>query len=183
MVALILAGSLTAIFLLVGVAVADDHRRPRTSLITDLDRQSGRITHMVWARRVNPDECVVSEGTRPVTFPKAVRFRLGNAVSVRLHKDEMPVEFSVKAWRSIRRDGTPRGAGHPVPAVLTPKRRDGETVAWMLQFEPAEAAHTYLQVTAYWRDETGCHPPPDLGSQSAAWSFHIRSRDAVATSH
>jgi hypothetical protein len=176
-------GCLAAIFLLVGVAVADDHRRPQTSLITDLDRQGGQITHMLWARRVNPDECVVTEGSGPVTFPKAVPVTLGNAISVRLHKDEMPVEFSVEAWRSVRRDGTPRGTGDPVPAVLTPQRRDGEIVAWVLQFDPFEAGHTYLQVTAYWRDETGCHPPPDLGSQSASWTFHLRSRDAVATSH
>ncbi|MDQ3641116.1 MAG: hypothetical protein M3450_06540, partial [Actinomycetota bacterium] len=163
--AITIAGSIA----LVGQAVADDHRPPQTSLITDLDRQGGQPTHMRWARRVNPDECVVSDGFGPVTFPKAVPFTLGNAVRVRLHKNEMPVEFSVEAWRSVRGDGTPRGAGHPVPAVLTPKRRDGETVAWTLQFEPSEAGHTYLQVTAYWQDETGCHPPPDLGSQSASW--------------
>lgn len=158
-------------------ARADDHRRPSSALIVSSERQAGRPVHWSWARRVGPDECIVTDAVGPTTFPHALRYGFADeAVFVRLRKDEMPVEYSLEAWRSVRRDGTPRGSSQPVPATLMPHRRDGEIVAWDLHFQPPYlSGHVFLMATAYWPDETGCLSPPDLGSQSASWTFHIRS--------
>lgn len=156
--------------------LADDHRRPSAVLVTTNDRQAGRIISMSWARRVTREECIITDGTSSLTFPRAVRTRPGEVVRVRLKKDEIPTEFAVESWRSVRANGTPRGEPKPIPALLSPRRRDGRIVRWVLRFRLRDGyGHSYLHVTAHWKDETGCHPPPDLGSQYASWSFHVRS--------
>ena len=172
----VLTAVATSVWLLVGSAIGDDHRRPRSVLTTSQAHQKGRIISMSWARRVSVEECVISDGTNSLTFPKAIRSRPGEVVSIRLRKNEMPVEFSIEAWHSVRRDGTPRGSAKSMPAVLSPRRREGRVVAWTVNVPLRDRpGHTFMHVTAYWTDETGCHPPPDLGSQFASWSFHVRS--------
>lgn len=132
---------------------------------------------MSWARRVTLEECNVTFGDAPITFPRALRHPFADSpVFVRLRKDEMPVEYQIEVWRSIRRGGSPRGSSVSIPAALAPQWRDGTIVAWDLQFQPPySSGHLFLMVTAYWPDETNCLPPPDLGSQFGSWTFHMRS--------
>ena len=170
--------AMLAVLLMTSEALADDHRRPSTALVAGSVRQKGRIVGMSWARRVSPSECIVTDGTNGTTFPHPLRYRTADQLSVRLRKDEMPVEYSVEAWRSVRRDGTPRGPSQLVPASMEPHMRDGQTVAWDLRFQsPYQLGHTYLMATAYWPDETNCWPPPDLGSQFASWTFHVKTQN------
>lgn len=159
-------------------AQADDHRRPSSVLISPSDRQAGLLVEYTWIRRIDSDLCNVGYAWGPTTFPRPLRYRLGrDTVFIRLRKDEMPVEHLLEAWSSIRRDGSPRGTSVPVPATLSPHQRDGETVAWDLQFQPpASSEDSFLMLTVHWRDETNCAPEPDLGSQHVSWTFHLKQR-------
>lgn len=168
-----------AIMLLsVAVARAADHRAPRATLRVGDEIRNGRLYHSDgWARKAkDPRFCVATFGTGFPTFGKPIVYPLGEELVIRLHKSAPPVEVEVQTWPRVDEDGMARGTPSPVPWVLRPYV-DGNVRAWELVISPpVTAGHVYLGVGAYWPDEDGCSPPPDLGSQYAAWTFHLVNR-------
>lgn len=158
-------------------ARAHDHRPPKPArLRAGEEVQDGRKIHSYWVRRRRDGNCFITDTFDFTTFPRAIGYEAGTPVAVTLFKPAMPVEWVVQAWRDVDEDGHPRGAPDPVPAVPQPVRRDGETVAWRLELAPPLVdGHMYLQVEAYWTDEEECAPQPDLGTQTATWTFHLRA--------
>ncbi len=87
------------------------------------------------------------------------------------------MEVHVQEWPGVDEHGHADGTPTPVPWVLRPHVVDNEVRAWdVVVTAPPEPGHVYLGVDAYWADEDGCGPPVDLGSQYAAWAFHLLVR-------
>lgn len=136
------------------------------------EEQRGRPTHSSWLRRADEQFCDFSDRFGFPTFGRALRVARGEAVRIRLHKDEPPLEVGLRAWRRVDSNGHPAGDSQPVPVALTPA---GDV--WEIQFVASpDAGHLYLLAEAYWADTEGCAAQPDLGSQYASWTFHANVR-------
>lgn len=161
-------------------ASAHDHRRPPSPrLKAGGEVQEGKNVRMTWLRRYDEKYCDLLDGFGYTTFPKRVlSYDAGDTARVRLKKSAPPLEWWVYAWEDIRRkNGQPKGTAQVIPAAVDAHRRDGQVVAWDIRFVlPPADRHLYILVEAYWADEEGCSSQPDLGSQSAAWSFHLSRR-------
>lgn len=108
------------------------------------------------------------------TFPKPVEGTPGDPAVIRFKKQAPPLETSLKAWREVDHQGQPEGDPIPIPNALLPA--GGGHKAWEIHFLiPPLGEHLYLLAEAYWADEEECSQQPDLGSQYAAWTFHVRS--------
>ncbi len=154
-------------------ATAHDHRPPRTSLQVGGGKQHGQRVHSLWVKRANEKYCDVMDRNGQLTFPPAVRSTATDVGSIVFKKKEMPLEVSLRAWTRVDKDGQPDGEAIPVPHLLLPTEGDA---GWQIRFPlPPSSGHLYLLAEANWADEEGCSPDPDLGSQYAAWSFHVRS--------
>lgn len=100
---------------------------------------------------------------------------MGQEIVVRLHKRAAPLEVEVYKWAGVDDEGNAKGEPTPLPSTLRPVIVSGETRSWEVVIGvPTVGRHLYLGVSAYWADEEGCGGHPDLGSQSAAWTFHLR---------
>lgn len=160
-------------------ASAHDHRRPPAPYLSaGGERQEGKDVRMTWLRRYDEKYCDLLDGFGATTFPKKVlSYDSGDVATIRLKKSAPPLEWWVYAWEEIRRNGQPKGTAQTVPALVDAHRRDGGLVAWDLRFVlPPADRHLYLLVEVYWADEEGCSGEVDLGSQSAAWSYHLLRR-------
>ncbi len=160
------------------VALGDDHRPPRATLRVAGQVQEGRVYHADgWAKRSrDPRYCNVSFATGFPKFRKPLKHSSGEEIVVRLHKPALPVEIEVQRWPRVDEDGHAAGTPVPLPWVLRP-RSGGGGRSWEISvLVPSVDGHLYLGVTAYWADEDGCSPQPDLGSQYAAWTFHLVGR-------
>lgn len=168
-------------FLLVGAlaapAAADDHRPPRATLHTAGEIQKGRIYHADgWSRPTKePGFC---DATFAHGFPKfrsAVSHSPGDEIVVRLHKKAMPLEVEAQRWPRVDEKGHAAGTPTPLPWLLRPHPAQGDVRTWeVVVLPPVVDGHLYLGIGAYWADEDGCTQQPDLGSQYAAWTFHLR---------
>jgi hypothetical protein len=157
-------------------ASAHDHRAPRASLRVAGQVQGGLQYHADgWARQSNePGFCVVTFATGFPKFRKALTLEVGDETVVRLHKKAMPLELEVQRWPRVDKSGRAAGTPSPLPWTLRPHIVDGEVRAWEVTIlAAATEGHVYLGVGAYWPDEDGCSQQPDLGSQYAAWTFHL----------
>lgn len=136
------------------------------------EEQHGRLTHSSWLRRADEQFCDFSDRFGFPTFRRALRVQPGDVVSIRLHKEEPPLEVGLRAWRRVDAHGHPAGDSTPVPVALAPAGDE-----WEMRFVAApEHGHLYLLAEAYWADTEECAPQPDLGSQYASWTFHVRVR-------
>ena len=160
-----------------GVARAHDHRAPRSALLLEGGIQKGQRYHADWARPARQEGfCFVSFAHGFPTPPKALPHALGEPVVVRLYKKAMPLEVEAQRWPRVNRDGMATGTPVPLPWSLRPHEVNGEIRAWDVVIPwPRTLDHLYLGVAGYWRDEEGCSSEPDLGSQYAAWTFHLRA--------
>ena len=111
-------------------------------------------------------------------FRKPLKRTVGDEIVVRLHKTAMPREVEAQSWPRVDRRGQAAGEPTPLPWVLRPRLADSEIKAWeIVVVAPAPTGHLYLGVGAYWADEDDCGGGPiDLGSQYAAWTFHVVTR-------
>lgn len=161
-----------------GVALGHDHHPPRATLRIDGNVQKGLLHHADgWTYpSEEPGYCDVDFGSGFPRFRRAVVHEAGEEIVVRLHKNAMPLEVEVQRWPRVE-DGHAAGTPTPLPWVLRPRVADGQAQAWdVIVPLPVLDGHLYLGVGAYWADEDGCSPQPDLGSQYAAWTFHAKSR-------
>jgi hypothetical protein len=159
-------------------AVAHDHKVPKAALLTSERRQQGQLLQSKWLDRFDADQCDILFRSAIPNFPRAVQAGYGADVRVRVQKAAVPLEISVKAWRRLDEDGLPRGEAETVPAMVQPYIEQGQPKAWdaVILLPGAEARHFYIALEAWWADEQNCVPPPDLGSQSATWAFHVVRR-------
>lgn len=170
--------ALVGIVVLSGTAAhADDHRAPKALLRVGGETQRGQRYHADWIRPARQDGfCFASFAHGFPTPPKAVGHDPGEPVVVRLRKPAMPVEVEVHRWPRVNEDGYASGTATPLAWSLRPHRVGGEVRAWdVIVAWPATIDHLYLGVGAYWRDQEGCAGEPDLGSQYAAWTFHLKA--------
>lgn len=175
LVTLILAGVAVAAGL-PGGATAHDHRPPRATLVIGDVEQKGRPLHSAWMNRSSKRFCDFRIRHGLPAFPRPLEYATGDEVAIVLHKTAPPLEVTVEAWRQVDSAGRPKGASESIPSFVTPVVRSSETKAWQIRFVPPPTApHLYLAVEAYWPDEEECSGAPDLGSQSAAWTFHLSS--------
>jgi hypothetical protein len=131
----------------------------------------------MWLKHIEGNICEAVHGQNVNRFPDALR--VGNSMpSVRLKKPSRPVRVRVVLWRRVDRKGRPAGERESVPHMLRPYFREGQMVGWEVVLTlPDTPRHVYLQTTAHWRDEEGCHEfAPDLGSQWGKWRFHLKRR-------
>ncbi len=157
-----------------GSAGAEDHRAPRARLVHD-PGQTGRYLYDDWVLRRRDGSCYREGGDNFLGFPASIRVERGERVRIRLKKDDPPIEWALEAWTEVNASGQPEGDPLQVAAGLTPHPPAKDIVAWDLNFLPPPTAnHLYLRLQAFWTDDEGCVPPPDLGSQSAGWTFHVR---------
>lgn len=174
----LLAATILCVLVVAGMAHAHDHRAPKTTLTIGSETQRGLLYHADgWAKRTkDPRYCEVSFGTGFPKFRKAASYTVGDQIVVRFHKAAPPLEVEVQQWPGVDDKGHATGIPTPLPWVLRPYV-DGGIDAWEIVVPPPIAQeHMYLGVGAYWADEDGCSQTPDLGSQYAAWTFHVVSR-------
>lgn len=166
--------ALVVVGMLGPAASAHDHRPPSRPVLTIGDaRQRGRPISELWLERIDADECEMAAGWSDISFPRSVPFESGSAATVGLRKEAPPVEWEIRMWDRVDRRGRVEGEGHPVPAVLVPG--EGAT-GWALQFAPDPVTrHAYIRLDVFWQDEEGCSRPPDLGSQTGRWTYHLRA--------
>lgn len=161
----------------VGLALAHDHRPPKSMLFSGESRQAGRTLHYTWIRPYNANSCLVSFAHGVLRFPKPIPYRIGDQARIRLRKPSAPTYVELEAWNRVSKKGRPKGDPTPIPFRLEPHLVDGAIAAWDIVFVlPAGEKHFYMLATADWPDEDGCHPPPDVGSQYVIWQFHLRAR-------
>lgn len=167
-------GCLIGISMVPVPAAAHDHRPPRATLASAADQQRGRPLHSAWLARADSRFCDFMTRRALPSFPRALPHATGEEVRILLPKAAAPLELSVEAWRAVGSDGRPKGARETVPAALVPRLEGTQVAAWEIRFVPPPVTpHLYLAVEAYWADEESCSRPPDLGSQSASWAFHL----------
>lgn len=170
-----------ACLLIVGAATparAHDHRPPPGILMTGDDEQRGHRHHADWVRRARDERfCIASFATGFRAFPRALVHQPGNPVFVRLAKASPPLEVEVLRWPNVDRNGHATGQPIPLPWTLRPHVVNNEVRAWDVVIPwIATVDRLYLDVGAYWADEEGCTPQPDLGYQYVAWTFHLLGR-------
>lgn len=167
-----------AVFLGASVADARDHRAPRTTLRVAGQVQKGLQYHADgWSKPTEDGRfCDVSFAHGLPEFSKPLHHAPGQEIVVRLHKKTMPLEVEVQRWPRVNGDGHAAGTATPLPWLLRPHMTGTSIGAWeVVVLPPIVNGHLYLGVGAYWADEDGCSPQPDLGSQYAAWTFHLMS--------
>ena len=173
----LLAALLVSLLALPLGAAAHDHRRPRATLRVGGDVQEGHPVHADgWSKPVpgEPDLCEVTFASGFTNFKKPLRHSPGQEIVVRLHKAAAPVEVEAVRWLRLDENGYGRDPV-PVPWTLRPHLINGKVRAWEVVIQPPlVTGHLYLGVAGYWRDEHDCTPEPDLGSQYAQWSFHLK---------
>lgn len=158
---------------------AHDHRPPRATLGLAGEVQKGWLYHGDgWsARSDEPRFCEVGFGHGFPTFRKALLHSPGQEIVVRLHKPAAPREIEVQRWPGVDDNGYATGTPTPLAWTLRPHTVQGEIRSWnIVVLPPVVDGHLYLGVGAYWADEDGCTHEPDLGSQYAAWTFHLKAR-------
>ncbi len=110
-------------------------------------------------------------------FPAAVKYDGARFGVVRVRKSAVPVEIEFWAWSEVDEEGRARGESEPVSYTFSPLSDDsGEPIGWKLRFPLPMEGERFWQLTLTWRDEEGCPPQPDLGSQYVAWRFHTKRR-------
>lgn len=157
------------------MAGAHDHRAPKARLTVGSETQRGLLYHADgWTKRTkDPRYCDVSFGTGLPKFRKAASYTVSDQLVVRFHKAAPPLEVEVQQWPEVDDNGHASGTPTPLPWVLRPYVA-GDIKAWEMVIVPAVTQERiYLGVGAYWTDEDGCSQTPDLGSQYAAWTFHL----------
>lgn len=160
-------------------AEGHDHRAPRATLHVAGKIQQGHPYHADgWSTSSEPGYCDISFATGFTKFGKPLRRTGSDDIVVRLHKSAMPREVEAQSWPRVNDDGQAAGKPTPLPWVLRPRMSNGAVEAWeVLVLAPSSPGHLYLGVGAYWADEDGCGGGPlDLGSQYAAWNFHVLTR-------
>ncbi|MDQ3915971.1 MAG: hypothetical protein M3323_11720 [Actinomycetota bacterium] len=168
-------GLLLAVLGIAAPVSAHDHRLPKSVLRISDERQPGHPVHSTWLKRVDEEYCDVSDRFALPIFPSPVRARAGEIASIQLKKPAPPREFSLRAWFEVNGQGHPEGDPIPIAAILSPVSGMAQTGSWQLHFvPPPDSGHLYLLAEVNWADEEGCSPQPDLGSQYAAWTFHLR---------
>ncbi|MDQ3955950.1 MAG: hypothetical protein M3285_10430 [Actinomycetota bacterium] len=172
----IVAAGLFLILLIGGQAHADDHRPPRARLQVGALRQEGLRYHAEWS---SPDKdprfCMTRFSDSWPSFRKAVLYSADDELVVRLQKASMPLEVEAYRWERLDDEGYGRGEPTPLASVLRPVIVNGATRAWEVVVVPdGRKRHLYFGVSAYWSDEDGCMSQPDLGSQGAGWTFHVK---------
>lgn len=165
--------------LLVGQAEAHDHVPPTAVLRIGGIRQEGLRYHAEW---VKPDRdprfCITQFSDSWPSFSKPVPYSADDELVVRLRKPAMPIEVEAYRWDRIDSEGYGRGEPSPLPSFLRPVVVNGEARAWEVVVLPQRfSGHLYFGVSAYWADQDGCTSQPDLGSQGAGWTFHVRRRE------
>lgn len=135
--------------------------------------QRGSLHHADgWARKTKDGKaCVATFATGSPSFRRSLAYSAGHEVVIRFAKPSPPLELAVRQWDSVNDKGQPQDP-MPLPWVLRPYVK-GDTEAWEVVFVPFPQDHIYLDVEAWWADEDGCGGAPDLGSQYAAWTFHL----------
>ncbi|MDP9068002.1 MAG: hypothetical protein M3N53_06615 [Actinomycetota bacterium] len=167
------------VVLVASAARADDHRPPRATLHVAGKVQEGHRYHADgWSTSSEPGYCDISFATGFSKFGKPIRRTSRDEIVVRLHKPAMPREVEAQSWPRVNDDGQAAGQPTPLPWALRPHITGGGITAWeVVVLAPSAPGHLYLGVGAYWADEDGCSGSPlDLGSQYAAWNFHVLTR-------
>jgi hypothetical protein len=161
--------------MLVGPSHAHDHVAPDAVLRLGDQRQTGIRYDAQWVDEGESSDCTAEfVGGFPL-IGKALRHATGEVPVVRLRKRAAPLEVVVQRWPRINRAGYARGEPIQLPWTLEPHVVGDSVKAWDVVIPwPATAEHLYLGVSAYWADEAGCGGFPDLGSQYAAWTFHLK---------
>lgn len=175
----LVAATILSVLVVGGVASAHDHRAPRATLHVAGKVQDGHRYHADgWSTSREPGTCDISFATGFTKFGKAIRRTGSDDIVVRFHKPAMPREVEAQSWPRVNDDGQAAGKPTPLPWVLRPRIANGTIEAWeVVVLAPSSPGHLYLGVGAYWADEDGCGGGPlDLGSQYAAWNFHVLTR-------
>ncbi len=175
----IIAASFVVTLAAGSVAGAHDHRPPRATLRVGGDVREGSFHHGDgWAHAAEePGYCYMDFLSGFPRFSKPLKHDVGEEIVVRLHKRAMPLEVEAQRWPRVDQHDRPAGTPTSVPWVLRPYVVDGATKAWeVVILPPLVQGHLYLGVGAYWADEDGCSGGVDLGSQYAAWTFHVVGR-------
>lgn len=175
----VVAVGFAALVLFGSSAAAHDHRPPRATVRVGSEVQRGLQYHADgWSTRdEDPRFCEVSFASGYPTFRKPALHTVGEEIVVRFHKKAMPLEIEAYRWPRVDERGQAAGTSTPLPWTLRPHHVNGEVAAWeVVIIPPAVQGHLYLGVGAYWADEDGCSAGVDLGSQYAAWTFHVKGR-------
>lgn len=159
----------------IGPVRAHDHRPPNAVLRVADERRAGIRYDSYWVDAGGTSDCTAEFVGGPPLIGKALKHQEGEVPIVRLRKPAAPLEVVVQRWPRVNRAGYARGEPTPMGWSLRPHVVDGSVKAWDVVI-PWDGAtdHLYLGVTAYWADEAGCGGSPDLGSQYAAWTFHLK---------
>lgn len=155
-----------------------DHREPRATAWVGNESQAGWIVHSSWTRAADrPGLCTTGGMHGSGAFPRrAIRYEwMSDVPTVRLHKPDPPVGWLAHAWTEVTKKGRPRGEPQEVRAALVPRIVDGKVTGWEVRLPQLAEGHWYLRLEVSWRDEDGCMPQPDMGSQYMIWAFHIRA--------
>jgi hypothetical protein len=160
-------------------AFAHDHRAPSSVMQVGELRLRGTLSERHWIKADPEDDrfCISAMDIFRNRFPrtKLVVPADTSAALIRMRKQAQPITVEVQAWTRVGVRRAPKGDPMPVPFVLTPHQAaDGAVTAWDVQVTLPTARHVYLEVAATWADEEGCVPAPDIGSQHAAWRFHVQ---------
>lgn len=164
---------------LVPTAPAHDHKVPPPPVLSvGKAEQVGRKIHSLWLQRVNDRQCDLVHNFGFVRFPKeSLRVAPPGIATIRLQKKAVPLEWWVYAWSAVKPNGQPKGPKQVLPTSIEPRLENTEVVAWNLKFVlPPTQRQLFLLAEVYWADEEGCSPTPDLGDQSAAWSYRVKPR-------
>lgn len=160
-----------------GRLLAHDHHPPKPPLLlSSSDVQAGKKIHSWWAKRLNEEECQFDDVFDWTTFPGPVAHNPGEDVVIQLRKQAMPLEWSISGWRKTGKNGRPKGQVEAIAAWIEPRSRADRIAGWNLRFiPPLISGHLLLRAEVYWADEDLCSGWPDLGSQTATWTFHLEA--------
>jgi hypothetical protein len=155
-------------------AQAHDHQIPQTVLKKAAkELQAGiLVRESSWDRLTGDDECLNVSTIYRTRFPETDRVAAGSKLRVRVSKAQRPDSFEVAAYRTVDKNGEPRGEGRLLNRSLEPVTVDGQTVAWDAVFSVNRPGRDYYLVSGgHWQDSEGCQ-----NEQFASWSFHVKTR-------
>ena len=160
------------VFALVAPAVpanAHDHKRPRVTLRSHGERQSGQPWTFEWTR-ADGKFCVsgVADGI-PNYRRKAMTWSPDNPLHLYFYKRQEPDRVNVVTHRRLDSDDFPTGRGRRADVRVRRKTLDSGRRIWIADFTAPDRRRLYVSVRVVWQDVEGCE-----ARQSLDMAFHIR---------
>jgi hypothetical protein len=135
---------------------------PRATVRYRGDRiQRAHLTAWCWPGKNGGMGC--SE-VSPMTWPRVDVVSAGARIRLRMHWKRRPKNVHVDSYRSIRRNGKPKGRGQDLKATIRAVERKGDTVAWDVIFRVTKPRRHYIKSIVQFRKGT------------LVWNAHVDAR-------